>query len=225
MYVVGQYPRFLRAHWKFLKTVINKLFEFMHETHEGVQDMACDTFIKIVQKCKRHFVTIQPGESMPFVEELFQCLPVTIADLSPSQVHTFYEAVGHMISAQPSRLVQERWILELMDGPNAAWDSIMAAANQNADILNAPDQVKQLANIMKTNVAACSSIGGPFIVQVARIYMDMLSLYKATSELISRAVVEGGVFTWALIDIRHKINFIDRINSNENPESPRIANG
>ena len=37
MYVVGQYPRFLRAHWKFLKTVVNKLFEFMHETHPGVQ--------------------------------------------------------------------------------------------------------------------------------------------------------------------------------------------
>lgn len=34
---MGQYPRFLRAHWKFLKTVVNKLFEFMHETHPGVQ--------------------------------------------------------------------------------------------------------------------------------------------------------------------------------------------
>ena len=37
MYVVGQYPRFLRQHWKFLKTVVNKLFEFMHELHPGVQ--------------------------------------------------------------------------------------------------------------------------------------------------------------------------------------------
>ena len=35
MYIVGQYPRFLKAHWKFLKTVVNKNFEFMHETHEG----------------------------------------------------------------------------------------------------------------------------------------------------------------------------------------------
>ena len=51
MYVVGQYPRFLKAHWKFLKTVVNKLFEFMHESHPGVQDMACDTFLKIAQKC------------------------------------------------------------------------------------------------------------------------------------------------------------------------------
>ena len=48
-----------RAHWKFLKTVVNKLFEFMHETHDGVQDMACDTFIKIAQKCRRHFIQVR----------------------------------------------------------------------------------------------------------------------------------------------------------------------
>jgi exportin-1 len=41
MYIVGQYPRFLKAHWKFLKTVVNKLFEFMHETHEGLR---CGSF-------------------------------------------------------------------------------------------------------------------------------------------------------------------------------------
>jgi exportin-1 len=58
-YVVGQYPRFLRNHWKFLKTVVNKLFEFMHETHPGVQDMACETFLKICHKCKRKFVIQQ----------------------------------------------------------------------------------------------------------------------------------------------------------------------
>lgn len=51
MYVVGQYPRFLRQHWKFLKTVVKKLFEFMHELHPGVQDMSVDTFLKIAKKC------------------------------------------------------------------------------------------------------------------------------------------------------------------------------
>ena len=62
-YVVGQYPRFLRNHWKFLKTVVNKLFEFMHETHPGVQDMACETFLKICHKCKRKFVLMQARPS------------------------------------------------------------------------------------------------------------------------------------------------------------------
>jgi len=86
MYIVGQYPRFLRAHWRFLKTVVNKLFEFMHETHEGVQDMACDTFIKIAQKCRRQFVQIQVGEVMPFIEELLSNINSIICDLQPQQV-------------------------------------------------------------------------------------------------------------------------------------------
>lgn len=86
MYIVGQYPRFLKAHWKFLKTVVNKLFEFMHETHEGVQDMACDTFIKISQKCRRHFVMQQSGEHEPFVDEILRQLHRITVDLSPQQV-------------------------------------------------------------------------------------------------------------------------------------------
>lgn len=43
MYIVGQYPRFLKAHWKFLKTVVNKLFEFMHESHEGTSSSLSPT--------------------------------------------------------------------------------------------------------------------------------------------------------------------------------------
>ena len=139
MYIVGQYPRFLKAHWKFLKTVVNKLFEFMHETHEGVQDMACDTFIKIAQKCRRHFVMQQSGEQEPFVDEILRLLHRITVDLSPQQVlngcycsvvsqgltvnskvHTFYEAVGYMISAQPNKPQQEKLIAKLMELPNNA---------------------------------------------------------------------------------------------------------
>jgi exportin-1 len=120
MYIVGQYPRFLKAHWKFLKTVVNKLFEFMHETHEGVQDMACDTFIKITQKCRRHFVMLQAQESEPFIDEILRKLPSITVDLSPQQIHTFYEAIGYMISAQPNKPVQEKLIQKLMELPNGA---------------------------------------------------------------------------------------------------------
>ena len=120
MYIVGQYPRFLKAHWKFLKTVVNKLFEFMHESHEGVQDMACDTFIKIAQKCRRHFVAQQSGEGEPFIDEILRTLHRITLDLSPQQVHTFYEAVGYMIAAQPNKPTQERLIAKLMEMPNNA---------------------------------------------------------------------------------------------------------
>ena len=114
MYIVGQYPRFLKAHWKFLKTVVKKLFEFMHETHEGVQDMSCDTFIKIAQKCRKHCVITQQGETCPFVEEIIQSLHETTVDLQPHQVHTFYEAVGYMIQAQTDTAKQTVLITQFM---------------------------------------------------------------------------------------------------------------
>ncbi|KAF9246482.1 CRM1 C terminal-domain-containing protein [Melanogaster broomeanus] len=189
MYIVGQYPRFLKAHWKFLKTVVNKLFEFMHETHEGVQDMACDTFIKIAQKCRRHFVMQQSGEQEPFVDEILRLLHRITVDLSPQQVHTFYEAVGYMISAQPNKPQQEKLIAKLMELPNNAWDSLMAQAAQNMDVLSNLDNIKILSNVLKTNVSACTSIGSFYLPQIGRIFLDMLGLYKAVSGIISETEI------------------------------------
>ncbi|TID15708.1 hypothetical protein E6O75_ATG08036 [Venturia nashicola] len=202
MYIVGQYPRFLKAHWKFLKTVVNKLFEFMHETHEGVQDMACDTFIKIANKCRRHFVALQPGEAEPFIDEIVRNLRRITLDLSPQQVHTFYEACGYMISAQGQKGIQERLIAELMAIPNQAWDSIIINANQNQASLHDPETIKVIGNIMKTNVAACSSIGSYFYPQIGRIYLDMLQMYRASSSLIDQAVQRDGAIATKMPKVR-----------------------
>ncbi|KAG0324890.1 Karyopherin transporter [Dissophora globulifera] len=192
MYIVGQYPRFLKAHWKFLKTVVNKLFEFMHETHDGVQDMACDTFIKISQKCRRHFVLQQSQEVMPFIDEILNTLDKITSDLSSAQIHTFYEAIGYMISAQPNRAAQERLIAKAMQSPNQYWDNIMQQANQSLQNLDNSENLKVLASVLKTNVAACGSIGAGYFSQLGRIYLDLLGVYKAVSQLISESVVKQG---------------------------------
>jgi len=192
MYVVGQYPRFLRAHWRFLKTVVNKNFEFMHETHDGVQDMACDTFLKIAQKCRRHFVQIQVGEAVPFIEEILGSINTIICDLNPQQVHTFYEAVGLMIGAQTEPEAQEMLIEKYMSLPNQVWDQVIARASTSVDILKDPEVIKQLGNILKTNVRACKSLGHPYVKQLGRIYLDMLNVYKVMSENITTACVTNG---------------------------------
>ncbi|KNZ75454.1 Exportin-1 [Termitomyces sp. J132] len=202
MYIVGQYPRFLKAHWKFLKTVVNKLFEFMHETHEGVQDMACDTFIKIAQKCRRHFVMQQSQEQEPFIDEILRMLHRITVDLSPQQVHTFYEAVGYMISAQPNKPQQEKLIGKLMDLPNNAWDSLMAQAAQSMDVLASADNIKILSNVLKTNVSACTSIGSFYLPQIGRIFLDMLGLYKAVSGIISETISKEGLIATKTPKIR-----------------------
>ncbi|CAI4499515.1 AIG_G0022150.mRNA.1.CDS.1 [Saccharomyces cerevisiae] len=193
MYVVGQYPRFLKAHWNFLRTVILKLFEFMHETHEGVQDMACDTFIKIVQKCKYHFVIQQPRESEPFIQTIIRDIQKTTADLQPQQVHTFYKACGIIISEERSVAERNRLLSDLMQLPNMAWDTIVEQSTANPTLLLDSETVKIIANIIKTNVAVCTSMGADFYPQLGHIYYNMLQLYRAVSSMISTQVAAEGL--------------------------------
>ncbi|KAG7191760.1 Karyopherin transporter [Scheffersomyces spartinae] len=193
MYIVGQYPRFLKAHWKFLKTVVNKLFEFMHETHEGVQDMACDTFIKITTKCKRHFVVVEPQESEPFINEIINRIQSITEDLQPQQVHTFYEACGIIISAQTVAEQREKLLSQLMELPNTAWRAIIDQASKDPQLLVNTESVKIIANIIKTNVAVCKALGPGFYPQLGLMYVDMLLLYKAVSTMISDAVSKEGI--------------------------------
>lgn len=193
MYVVGQYPRFLKAHWRFLRTVVVKLFEFMHETHEGVQDMACDTFIKIVQKCKHHFVAQQPEEEEPFIQKIIRDIQETTSELQPQQVHTFYKACGIIISDERNQNEREKLLGELMQLPNMAWDVIVEQSSANPDLLLDPETVKVIANIIKTNVAVCSSMGAEFYSQLGHIYYNMLQLYRAVSSMISAQVANDGL--------------------------------
>ena len=52
--------------------------------------MACDTFIKIAQKCRRHFVMQQSGEQEPFIDEILRNLHRITVDLSPQQASNIY---------------------------------------------------------------------------------------------------------------------------------------
>ena len=194
MYVVGQYPRFLKAHWKFLKTVVNKLFEFMHESHPGVQDMACDTFLKIAGKCKRKFVTVQAEESAPFLLELVDMLPNIISDLEPHQVQSFYEAAGIMLSDKgPSISIDRQVVLgKLMEMPNRTWRLIMEQAGKNVESLVEPNTIKEIIKILKTNNRVCGAVGSLYTHQLQTFFLDTLNVYKVYSERISAAVAQQG---------------------------------
>ena len=75
MYVVGQYPTFLRNNWTFLRTVVKKLFEFMKEEFPGIMEMACNAFLKIAKSTADQFVIIQMNENEPYVKEVIRKIP------------------------------------------------------------------------------------------------------------------------------------------------------
>jgi exportin-1 len=204
MYVVGQYPRFLKAHWKFLKTVVNKLFEFMHESHPGVQDMACDTFLKISTKCKRKFVTLQAEETAPFICELVDSLPSIISDLEPHQVQAFYEAAGCMLNDKGPAVTIDREALQakLMEMPNRTWRMIMDQAASNMESLVEPTTIKEIIKILKTNNRLCRSVGSLFTHQLQTFFLDMLNVYRVYSERISAAVAAQGAIATQMSLVR-----------------------
>ena len=198
MYVVGQYPRFLREHWRFLKTVVNKLFEFMHEPHPGVQDMACETFLKIAKSCKRKFVITERGENEPFLDTLANNLEETTRDLEQHQLRLFYEAGGIMASAADDP--HGVYLLSFMGPLNDRWDEIMAEVRrregQSGDSLSALIQekmIRQLANLLELNISMCKGMGGGFEPQFNRMFTDMLTVYNLFSKMIGALISEKGV--------------------------------
>ncbi|KAI7726759.1 hypothetical protein M8C21_006131 [Ambrosia artemisiifolia] len=93
MNVIGQYPRFLKAHQKFLEPV----------------DMACNTFLKILQTCKRKFVILQVEES------------------EPHQIPTFYDP------PESEAAKQKEFLLRLMNRPTQKRTKMIFHARGSVD--------------------------------------------------------------------------------------------
>merc|ERR1712018_280060 len=96
------------------------------------------------------------------------------------------------ISASNDSQQQEQLIEKYMSLSNQVWDDIINQAAKNVDVLKDHEAVKQLGSILKTNVRACKALGHPFVMQLGRIYLDMLNVYKVMSENISTAVSLNG---------------------------------
>jgi exportin-1 len=191
MYVVGQYPRFLKKHWKFLKTVVNKLFEFMHESHEGVQDMACDTLKHITTKCGRHFVNLQPDEDTPYIYEIIKHLPKITSDLGPTQICVVYECLGQMIYSDNGPVENEILVERLMQEPNSFWSSLVTQFTSDPNCLRASDRVKLFNYFLRVNLAVSTYSKHLFNGQMAYLYPNLLKLYTNCSSIITQAVQEN----------------------------------
>ncbi len=142
--------------------------------------MACDTFLKIAQKCKRKFVTQQPAEPRPFVQDLVAQLPQIISDLEPHQVHAFYEATATLLSdrgGHPSVGQQRPELLRrLMTLPNDAWARVTADAARDPSTLTRPETVRDVTKIVRTHARVCASCGPLYVTQLGGIYMDLLNV-------------------------------------------------
>ncbi|XP_053991470.1 exportin-1-like isoform X2 [Hylaeus volcanicus] len=199
MYVFGQHPRFLRSHIKFLETVINKLFEFMQEQFDGVQDMACETFLKITQKCAKSLAQPQNGQSnaIPLIEKMLQQFFVLYKQLSsPKQQLMLYEGVGHVIAAALTFENRQKLIASLMKPFNDEWTQLMIHiatgtidTNQfSNNSIYQVDVARKFTEILRVNERVAHATGTAFSSQFFALYTEMLQVYTLYSTRISQEV-------------------------------------
>ena len=185
MYVVGQYPKFLNNHWKFLKTVVKKLFEFMHESFEGVQDFACETFLKISIKCAKNFTILQQQENEEYIKDLVRNVSETTKDLKPHQQLMFYEAIGNMINSEPNLTKKTVYIKTLMNEKDIQWNQIFNEAKQNVTILNNTSVVKGLSLIILLNERVSFSTKTPYWSYGINIFPNLINSFIYYSQCIN----------------------------------------
>ena len=65
-----------------------------------------------------------------------------------------------------------------MGPPNSTWRHIIDQAARQPEILKDPETIKNVQNILQTNVSVCTSLGHGFLSQMSRIYTDMLNFYR-----------------------------------------------
>ena len=105
----------------------------------------------------------------------------------------FYEAVALMIGADPDAGRRAAYLDRLMAPPNATWSGVVAdAASDPASLTTHTHTARSVTNILATNLAVVSALGPPYAPQMARLFPDLVSVYRAYSSAVGAAVSAGG---------------------------------
>jgi hypothetical protein len=139
---------------------------------------------------------------VPFIDEMLDGLAAITQDLELGQVHSVYESMGHIVQAQAEPQARLVLLNKLMLIPNQYWTAIIGQASADLATVYDPKTVKMTASMLKTNHRVALAVGSSYIVQLSRIYTEMLQLYKMYSEFISNEVATKGFVSFSLFRIR-----------------------
>ncbi|KAK8802110.1 hypothetical protein WA158_006505 [Blastocystis sp. Blastoise] len=210
MYVIQMYPGFLNTHWTFLRTVVLKTFNFMHETHPGVQDMACDTFYKVVKKCAKQFIIPQENKEktkdIPFIEDILQHTDDYCQALQPIQMERYYSSIALIIKACSQESIKLKYIDICMRKFNEQWSQMIQQAGVNSEYLKDNEVMKSFRQIIRFNTVMVESLGDSYTNQLGLHFSQLCDLYKFYSENMQIYLNEKGVVAIGHVVIRYMRN-------------------
>ena len=153
--------------------------------------MACETYLKIAQKCKEEFVKLQPSEEEPYVCVVIRTLSHESVLLEQHQKLIFFEAVGHMVSEEPNLEMRGVLLTKLMEELDLHWKEIMQETFRDVLYLKMLPVIKDIDFYIRVNQAVASTVGHIYYAYLGNNYNDILNVYKFYSALISEQLKAG----------------------------------
>lgn len=178
MYVCSQYPRYLSKYSQFLRTIIEKLFDFMHQKDVAeVQEMAVESFRTIAVACKKNF---NSGDQ-PFVVDIITNLDNIVSDLvSYDLIVSIFDTLSSVISFNTNKIGKTEQMLYLMEKINQRWSTATASFNPNDT-----DLAQELTFLLQCNAVVANNMGSYFLSQIELIFTQMMEIYTRYSNVLN----------------------------------------
>lgn len=183
LFVVGQYPRYLRNHRSYFHTVLTKIFEFMQETVvEGIQDMAVDTLLKLARQLPKEFGEHSEGE-MSLVQEMANDWAVFTALLNRSQIRTCFRAVGYMLDKAGDE--RDELIMRFLGSTLHGFKQLAQQAVQMGSSFCLSQEVGVLLQYLGIFSSIADTCGDAFMRPMDIIVQDLYGFYRLFTEAIT----------------------------------------
>ena len=161
LYVINRYPKFLNNHWKFLKSCINRLINFLHEFE--LRDLACKTFLNISKNCGNQLIIIKKDEIESFITQLIRNISINISDLKDNQKLIIYETIGNIINHEKDFIKKKSLMEQFINFFHDNWIDLIKRVQNNIQLLKNKEIYKSLNNIILINYKLFQSMKNDYV--------------------------------------------------------------
>ena len=176
LYVVSKYPNFLNKHWKFLKSCINRIINFLHEFE--LRDLACKTFLNISKNCGNELIIIKNDEIESFINLLIRNLSINVTDLKENQKLIIYETIGNIINHEKDFMKKKALMTQFVNFFHDNWIDLIKKVKNNLQLLKNKEIYKSLNNIILINYKLFQSMKNDYFIFFSEYFDFILQTFE-----------------------------------------------
>lgn len=184
MFVVGQYPPYLRTHKSYFHVVLMKIFQFMQEIAlDEIREMAVDTLLKLARFLPKEFSKYNEGK-VSMVQEIADNWSTITSLLTNLQIRTCFKAVGYMLA--PAVEERDALIMRFLGGTILTFKELKEKALQMGSSFCLSQETASLLHCLSIFSSIAETCEDAFLQPMDIIVRDLYGFYQLFTEAITK---------------------------------------